>query len=85
MLIVSEPVTGAVTHAEGSCALKAGVEEGRTGVAVGDGAADLPDRQDLAETSAESGQGLKVLRALGPGLFADPSDGGKQIVEVLTR
>ncbi|MFJ5829500.1 ATP-binding protein [Streptomyces sp. NPDC093089] len=84
VLIVSELVTNAVTHARGPYALTVSMEEGRIGIAVSDGSADLPARPDAAEGIAESGHGLKIVRALGADLFVSPSDSGKQVIAVLT-
>ncbi|MEU4064634.1 ATP-binding protein [Streptomyces wedmorensis] len=84
VLIVSELVANAVTHARGPYALTVSMEEGRAGVAVSDGSADLPGLRDRTERTAESGRGLKIVRALGADLFVSPSDSGKQVIAVLT-
>ncbi|MFF8840711.1 ATP-binding protein [Streptomyces sp. NPDC015130] len=84
VLIVSELVTNAVTHARGPYALTVSMEEGRAGVAVCDGSADLPGGQGAMEETAESGRGLQIVQALGADLFVSPSDSGKQVIAVLT-
>ncbi|GHJ96324.1 hypothetical protein SNE510_58430 [Streptomyces sp. NE5-10] len=84
VLIVSELVTNAVTHAKGPYALTVSVESGRVGIAVSDGSADLPGRQDAPAETAESGRGLKIVRALGADLFVSSGDSGKQVIAVLT-
>ncbi|MEV6357881.1 ATP-binding protein [Streptomyces hydrogenans] len=83
VLIVSELVTNAVTHAKGPYALTVSMELGRVGIAVSDGSVDLAGRQGESEESAESGRGLKIVRALGADLFVSPSDSGKQVIAVL--
>ncbi|MGW3371996.1 ATP-binding protein [Streptomyces hydrogenans] len=84
VLIVSELVTNAVTHAKGPYALTVSVESGRVGVVVSDGSVDLPGRQDTPAETAESGRGLRIVRALGADLFVSSSDNGKQVIAVLT-
>ncbi|WP_190226805.1 ATP-binding protein, partial [Streptomyces hydrogenans] len=84
VLIVSELVTNAVTHAKAPYALTVSMEKGRVGIAVSDGSVDLSGRQGEPEETAESGRGLKIVRALGADLFVSPSDSGKQVIAVLT-
>ncbi|MFJ3099526.1 ATP-binding protein [Streptomyces hydrogenans] len=83
VLIVSELVTNAVKHARGPYALTVSMERGRVGVAVSDGSADLPGREDADAETAEGGRGLKILRTLGAELFVSSSDSGKQVIAVL--
>ncbi|MFF6883750.1 ATP-binding protein [Streptomyces sp. NPDC012421] len=84
VLIVSELVTNAVTHARGPYALAVSMEGERAGIAVSDGSVDLPGGQDRTELIAESGRGLKIVRALGADLFVSPSDGGKQVIAIMS-
>ncbi|MEU2657274.1 ATP-binding protein [Streptomyces sp. NPDC007325] len=84
VLIVSELVTNAVTHAAGPYALTVSMEEERAGIAVSDGSADMSCGHGHEERTAENGRGLRIVRALGADLFVSPSDSGKQVIAILT-
>ncbi|MFE9046001.1 ATP-binding protein [Streptomyces sp. NPDC007818] len=90
VLIVSELVTNAVTHATGPYALTVSMEEERAGIAVSDGSADLSGGHGHGpghrheERTAENGRGLRIVRALGADLFVSPSDSGKQVIAIMT-
>ena len=75
VLIVSELVTNAVTHAKGPYALTVSVESGRVGVVVSDGSADLPGRQDTPAVSA----GVSCRRPPKAGVASESSEPSAQI------
>ncbi|MFJ5546852.1 ATP-binding protein [Streptomyces sp. NPDC093225] len=84
VLIVSELVTNAVLHADGPYALTFSLEEGRAGIAVSDGSAELSGRRSGKARSGQGGRGLNIIRALGADLFVSPCERGKQVIAVLT-
>lgn len=86
VLIVSELVTNAVLHAKGPYGLTVSLEEGRAGVAVSDGSADLSQHHAGAsrQRAEPGGRGLKIVRELGADLFVSRSGIGKHVIAILT-
>lgn len=84
VLIVSELVTNAVLHADGPYALTFSLQDGRAGIAVSDGSAELSGRRSATQRIGPGGRGLKIIRALGADLFVSTFARGKQVIAVLT-
>ncbi|MFG2979039.1 ATP-binding protein [Streptomyces sp. NPDC048331] len=84
LLIVSELVTNAIRHANGPYALTFTLEDGRAGIAVSDGSAELHRHHGGRQRLEPGGRGLKIIRALGADLFVSPCAHGKQVIAVLT-
>ncbi|MFE3325671.1 ATP-binding protein [Streptomyces sp. NPDC059176] len=85
LLIVSELVTNAITHASGPYALALRADAGAFDVAVVDGSDVAPAHRDPDMTEGTGGMGLHIAEDLGAHLFIEAFGGGKCVHATLAQ
>lgn len=85
LLIVSELVTNAITHASGPYALALRAEAGTFDVAVVDGSAVAPAHRDPDMTEGTGGMGLHIAEDLGAHLSTEAVGSGKCVHATLAQ
>lgn len=78
-LVVSELATNAVVHAQSDFAVDVVCSPLLARVSVSDGSARMPESKEGTDTSALSGRGLQLVRALSRNWGTEPLEGGKAV------
>jgi anti-sigma regulatory factor (Ser/Thr protein kinase) len=79
VLIVSELITNAVRHTQGSCLLILTAQDGRLDIAVADHSEELPDLHARVGAGDHGGFGLEIVGRLGGQVRIVPALGGKTV------
>jgi DNA-binding NarL/FixJ family response regulator len=84
MIVVSELVTNAVTHARSDCEVRLAVDEGGVRIAVIDSGEGTPDPRPFNEDQP-SGRGLHIIGALSTAWGVDDVPEGKMVWAEMSR
>ena len=79
LLVVSELVTNAITHGQGTCALRLRIDDGALRVEVGDRGAGSPEITD-AGANDEGGRGLRIVALSSRAWGVDGAGEGSKVV-----